>query len=95
MAGDAYRYESPRGSESYSPRPAMQAGAVARFRREVQAAAKLHHPNVVTAYDAEQVGNTHFLVVEYIEGQTLASQVAKGPLTIQAACQAAHDAALG
>ncbi len=69
--------------------------AVARFRREVQAAARLHHPNVVTAYDAEHVGNTHFLVVEYVEGQTLANQVSKGALSLSEACEAIQHAACG
>src|SRR5262245_24153556 len=45
--------------------------AVARFRQEVQAAARLSHPNIVTAHDAEQAGELHFLVMEYVEGVTL------------------------
>src|SRR5262245_60690164 len=36
--------------------------AVRRFRQEIRAAARLTHPNIVAAYDAEQAGDTHFLV---------------------------------
>src|SRR5205085_10116739 len=42
-----------------------------RFRREVRAAGQLHHPNIVTAYDADQAGGTHFLVMEYVAGTDL------------------------
>jgi serine/threonine protein kinase len=71
------------------------AAAVERFRREVKAAAQLVHPNIVTAYDAEQVGNLHFLVMEYVEGRNLADVIAaKGPLPVATAieytCQAAR-----
>jgi serine/threonine protein kinase len=71
------------------------AAAVERFRREVKAAAQLVHPNIVTAYDAEQVGNLHFLVMEYVEGRNLADVIAaKGPLpaatAVEYACQAAR-----
>src|SRR5207244_12176765 len=52
-----------------------QPGAVERFRREVKAAARLTHPNIVTAYDAEQAGDAHFLVMEYVEGASLARLV--------------------
>src|SRR5687768_2139258 len=41
---------------------------VSRFRREVWAAARLAHPNIVTAHDAGQAGATHFLVMEFVEG---------------------------
>ena len=47
--------------------------ALARFRREIQAAAALDHPNIVRAYDADSVGGTHFLVMEYVEGIDLAT----------------------
>ena len=50
-------------------------GLVERFRREVRAAARLHHPNIVTAYDAEQAGALHFLVMEFVEGTDLAKLV--------------------
>ncbi len=54
------------------------AGFVARFRREAQAAARLNHPNIVGVYDAGADGDTQFIVMEYIEGRTLASFLAGG-----------------
>jgi len=70
--------------------------AVQRFRREVEAAAKLVHPNIVTAFDAELVGDTHFLVMEFVEGRSLAAVVAdSGPLPIEQACEYIRQAALG
>ena len=45
--------------------------AVARFEREIRVAATLDHPNIVKAYDAEQIGDTHFLVMEFVEGRDL------------------------
>src|SRR5262249_3642480 len=53
-------------NRSLTDRPAL----VERFRREARAAARLAHPNIVTAFDAEQAGDTHFLVMEYVEGQS-------------------------
>lgn len=58
--------------------------AVTRFRREVQAAGSLHHPHIVTAFDAEEIGGVHFLVMEYVDGRSLDDLVhQKGPLTPQ------------
>ncbi len=54
------------------------AGFVARFRREAQAAARLSHPNIVGVYDTGADGDTQFIVMEYIEGRTLASFLAAG-----------------
>ena len=42
-----------------------------RFRREAQAAASLAHPNVVNIYDVGDVGDTHFIVMEFVEGRPL------------------------
>jgi tRNA A-37 threonylcarbamoyl transferase component Bud32 len=70
--------------------------AMERFRREVQAAAQLSHPNIVTAYDAEQAGDTHFLVMEFVPGQSLAEVLhKKGPLPVVHACHYVRQAALG
>lgn len=68
--------------------------AVERFRREVQAAAKLHHANIVTAFDADQAGDTHFLVMEFVEGTDLARYVEQeGPLPVPRACDFIRQAA--
>jgi hypothetical protein len=70
--------------------------AVERFNREVHAAAQLIHPNIVTAFDAEQAGSLHLLVMEYVPGQSLAQVVEKkGPLPVVHACHFVRQAALG
>src|SRR5262249_15014489 len=45
--------------------------ALARFQQEVKAAARLNHPNIVQAFDADQAGQLHFLVMQVIEGADL------------------------
>lgn len=69
---------------------------VERFRREIRAAAKLSHPNIVIAHDAEQAGDVHFLVVEFVEGQSLDRVVAhEGALKVDHACELIRQAADG
>src|SRR5262249_16214739 len=78
------------------PEYTANAASVERFRREIQAAARLNHPNIVAAYDAEQAGETHFLVMEYVEGVSLDQAVQlEGPMPVAEACDAARQAALG
>lgn len=70
--------------------------AIERFHQEVRAAAQLSHPNIVGAFDAEQAGNLHFLVMEYVEGKSLAQWVQqRGPLTIVQACNATRQICQG
>ncbi len=70
--------------------------AVRRFQREIRAAAQLNHPNIVRAYDADEVAGTHFLVMEYVEGTDLSRLVKKeGPLAVAQACDYVRQAALG
>ena len=70
--------------------------AVQRFQREVKAAAKLTHPNIVTAYDADEAAGMHFLVMEYVEGSDLSSLVKKqGPLAPMQAIDCLLQAAKG
>src|SRR5262249_46282313 len=78
------------------PKILEKSSAVERFRREVKAAARLAHPNIVTAYDADQAENTHFLVMEFVAGDTLAQVVAEcGPLPIVQAADYVRQTALG
>ncbi|HUT94002.1 MAG TPA: SUMF1/EgtB/PvdO family nonheme iron enzyme [Thermoguttaceae bacterium] len=70
--------------------------AVSRFYREVEAAARLTHPNIVTAYDAREHAGTHYLVMEYVEGKDLAELVAeRGPLPVGQAVNCVIQAAQG
>src|SRR5262245_19031259 len=51
-----------------------------RFEREAKALSALNHPNICTLYDVGRHNDTDFLVMEYIEGETLLSRLRKGPL---------------
>ncbi|HIQ22695.1 MAG TPA: DUF1080 domain-containing protein [Planctomycetes bacterium] len=70
--------------------------AVKRFQREVRAAARLIHPNIVTAFDAGEHEGVHYLVMEYVEGQDLGRLVAeRGPLGVEEALDYVIQAARG
>jgi serine/threonine protein kinase/WD40 repeat protein len=70
--------------------------AVKRFYQEVQAAAQLTHPNIVVAYDAGQVGNTHYFAMELVEGIDLSRLVKEsGPVPLALACDYVRQAAAG
>jgi serine/threonine-protein kinase len=70
--------------------------AVRRFFREVQAAATLDHPNIVSAYDADEADGTYFFAMEYVEGEDLGQLVKrKGALKPGRACEYMRQAALG
>jgi serine/threonine-protein kinase len=69
---------------------------VQRFYREVRAAAQLNHPNVVLAFDADEVNGTHFLATEFVDGTDLSRLVKeRGPLGIEQACEYVRQAAWG
>src|SRR5262249_5778519 len=73
-----------------------RAEAVERFRQEVKAAARLSHPNIVAAYAAEQAGDVHFLVMEYVDGASLDRIIAeRGRLPLAEACEYIRQAAAG
>src|SRR5690606_30567652 len=55
---------------------------LARFRREARTVARLSHPNIVTGHDLGVDGGVTYLVMELIEGTSLATRLAKGPLTV-------------
>jgi serine/threonine protein kinase len=69
---------------------------VRRFQREIEVAARLSHPNIVSAYDAGEVGGSLYVALEYVEGSDLAQLVkAQGPLPVAQACDFVRQAALG
>jgi serine/threonine-protein kinase len=66
------------------------------FLREVRAAAQLAHPNIVTAYDANQVDGRFYLVMEFVDGPNLDQLVRKqGPLGVGLACDYIRQVAAG
>ena len=70
--------------------------AIQRFHRETRVAAKLTHPNIVTAYDADEYQGVHFLVMEIVEGTTLSALVqSSGPLPVKTAVEYIVQAARG
>jgi serine/threonine-protein kinase len=69
---------------------------VARFQREMRMVGRLDHPNVVRAYDADQMGNILYIVMEYVSGQSLGQKFrANGPLAALDVVNYASQAALG
>jgi serine/threonine-protein kinase len=80
-----------------APKYALDPAIVEQFYREGRAAAAVDHPNIVRAYDIDCENNTHFLVLEYIEGQTLGERrlAAGGRLSVAEACGYALQAAAG
>ena len=66
------------------------------FLHEVQAAAKLSHPNIVMAFDANENDGRHYLAMEYVDGPNLERYVKKqGPLPVGLACEIIFQAANG
>jgi len=61
---------------------AFDADRMQRFTREAKAASALNHPNVATIYDIGDSEALHFIVMEYVEGHTLAQKIAQRPLTV-------------
>lgn len=66
-----------------------------RFFREARAAASLDHPNIVRAFDLDQDGKVHFLVMEFVNGPSLFDLVKKnGPMEMSRACHYVREAAV-
>jgi Tol biopolymer transport system component len=72
---------------------AIDSDRIARFRREAQVLASLNHPNIAAIYGFEDSGSTHALVLELVEGPTLADRIAKGPIPLDEALPIAKQIA--
>jgi serine/threonine protein kinase len=77
------------------------ADRLSRFQREAQVLASLNHPNIAGIYDLEEANGSRYLVLELVDGETLAERVARGPIIVEealaivksicAALEAAHE----
>jgi serine/threonine protein kinase/Tol biopolymer transport system component len=56
---------------------------VARFQREAKLLASLNHPNIAAIYGLEESAGTNFLVLELVEGETLADRIKQGPIPVE------------
>ena len=68
---------------------------LARFEREAKLLASLSHPNIAGILGVEEVGDARYLVLEYIEGETLADRIARGPLPVDEAMEIGRQVAAG
>ena len=75
----------------WADEPAM----IERFEREIRAAARLCHPNIVVAHDAERAGAACFLVMEFVEGVSLEQRLRQEKLSVPRVCDYLRQTALG
>ena len=69
---------------------------LARFQQEAKAIASLNHPNIVRAHDIDNQGNTHYIVMEYVDGDDLQTIVKKkGPIDFESVADYIAQAARG
>src|SRR6266436_1583459 len=72
---------------------AADADRVARFKREAQLLASLNHPHIGAIYGFEDSGTVHALVLELVEGETLAERIARGHVPVAEALALARQIA--
>ena len=58
---------------------------LARFKREAKVLASLNHPGIAAIYGLEESEDTHYLVLEFVPGETLAERIARGPIPVEEA----------
>jgi serine/threonine protein kinase len=72
---------------------ALDADRLARFKREAQVLASLNHPNIAAIYGLEEADGVRALVLEFVEGPTLADRIAQGPIPLDEALPIARQVA--
>jgi serine/threonine-protein kinase len=63
---------------------------VSRFQREAEVLASLNHPGIAAIYDLQEANDTRFLVLELVEGETLAERIQRGPIPVDEALDIAR-----
>jgi serine/threonine-protein kinase len=68
---------------------------IARFQREMRLVGRLDHPNVIRAFDADQINKVLYIVMEYVPGVSLAQRLRRGPIPPVEVAEYAAQASLG
>src|SRR4249920_3670737 len=66
---------------------------VSRFEREAEVLASLNHTNIAAIYDVQEANGSRFLILELVEGETLAERIARGPVPVDEALTIARQIA--
>jgi serine/threonine protein kinase len=69
----------------------LDADRVSRFQREAELLASLNHPNIAGIYDLQEAQGLWFLVLELVEGETLADRLRRGPIPVEEALEIAKS----
>ena len=72
---------------------AENAERLARFKREAKVLASLNHPGIAAIHGLEESEGTHYLVLEFVPGETLAERIARGPIAVEEALDIASQIA--
>ena len=96
--GQVYRATDPRLGRSVAlkvllPELSLDPESGSRFEREARVLASLNHPNIAAIHGLEESGGVHALVLEFVEGPTLAGRIARGPLPTKEALTIARQIA--
>src|SRR5437899_7001463 len=67
------------------------ADRVSRFQREAEVLASLNHPNIAAIYDLQEANGSRYLVLELVQGETLAERIARGPTPVEEALDIAKN----
>jgi eukaryotic-like serine/threonine-protein kinase len=96
--GEVYRARDPKLNREVAikvlpPLLALDPDRVSRFKREAQVLAALNHPNIAAIYGFEESGGVQALVLELVDGPTLADRIERGPLDVEEATAIARQLA--
>ena len=94
--GEVYRARDTKLGRSVAVKVLLEALAsdpdrIARFEREAKVLASLNHPHIAALYGMEEDGGRHFLVMELVEGETLAERLQRGPMSVESALGVAQQ----
>src|SRR5499433_4051693 len=64
---------------------------ISRFQREAEVLAALNHPNIAAIYDLQEANGSRYLVLELVDGETLADRIARGPIPVEEALDIAKN----